>query len=123
MHLLLQDKHAMVTGGASAKQSRADGLKGADVATAARRKLGLEATARELAFETSRRIVPLASDVTSKEQVDRMVAECPATGRLAHPGQQRLSPRGSPTATGPIPGVIGGSNTVAGSKQGQCSGL
>ena len=34
----------------------------------------LEATARELGAETNRRIVPLAADVTSKEQVDRMVA-------------------------------------------------
>jgi NAD(P)-dependent dehydrogenase (short-subunit alcohol dehydrogenase family) len=45
------------------------------VAIVARNKADLEATARELAAETNRRIVPLAADVTSKEQVDRMVAE------------------------------------------------
>jgi len=45
------------------------------VAIVARNKGDLEATARELAAATNRRIVPVAADVTSKEQVDRMVAE------------------------------------------------
>src|SRR5207244_1365292 len=48
---------------------------GADVAIVARNKADLETTARELAAETNRRIIPLAADVTSKEQVDRMVAD------------------------------------------------
>jgi NAD(P)-dependent dehydrogenase (short-subunit alcohol dehydrogenase family) len=47
----------------------------ADAATSMANAADLEATARELAAETNRRIVPLAADVTSKEQVDRMVAE------------------------------------------------
>ena len=44
------------------------------MAIVARNKADLEATARELAAETNRRILPLAADVTSTEQVDRMVA-------------------------------------------------
>jgi NAD(P)-dependent dehydrogenase (short-subunit alcohol dehydrogenase family) len=47
---------------------------GVDVAIVARNKGDLEATARELAAATNRRIVPLAADVTSKEQVDRMAS-------------------------------------------------
>ena len=45
------------------------------MAIVARTKGDLEATARELAAETNRRILPLAADVTSKEQVERVVAE------------------------------------------------
>ena len=41
--------------------------------------------------QTNRRIIPLAADVTSKEQVERMVAEAAQQlGGLAHPGQQRV---------------------------------
>ena len=45
------------------------------MAIVARNKADLEAAARELAAETNRRILPFAADVTSKEQVERMVAE------------------------------------------------
>jgi hypothetical protein len=41
----------------------------------ARDKADLKATGRELSVETNRGIVPVAADVTGKEQVDRMVAE------------------------------------------------
>src|SRR5207247_10000935 len=78
MDLGLQDKHAIVTGGSRGigkAIARELAREGADVAIVARNKVHLEATARELAAETNRRIVPLAADVTSKEQVDRMVAE------------------------------------------------
>ena len=51
----------------------------------------LEATARELAAETNRRIIPLAADVTSREQVETHGRRRRATaGRRAHFGQQRL---------------------------------
>jgi len=78
MDLGLRDKHAIVTGGSRGigkAIARELAREGADVAIVARNKVDLEATARELAAETNRRIVPLAADVTSKEQVDRMVAE------------------------------------------------
>ena len=78
MDLGLHDKHAIVTGGSRGigkAIAREFAREGADVAIVARNKADLEATARELAAETNRRIVPLAADVTSKEQVDRMVAE------------------------------------------------
>src|SRR5205807_3611639 len=85
MDLGLQDKHAIVTGGSRGigkAIARELAREGADVAIVARNKADLEATARELAAETNRRIVPLAADVTSKEQVDRMV------GMVAEAAQQ-----------------------------------
>jgi NAD(P)-dependent dehydrogenase (short-subunit alcohol dehydrogenase family) len=78
MDLRLQGKHAIVTGGSRGigkAIARELAREGVDVAIVARNKGDLEATARELAAETNRRVVPLAADVTSKEQVDRMVAE------------------------------------------------
>jgi NAD(P)-dependent dehydrogenase (short-subunit alcohol dehydrogenase family) len=78
MDLGLQDKHAIVTGGSRGigkAIARELAREGADVAIVARNEADLEATARELAAETNRRIVPLAADVTSKEQVDHTVTE------------------------------------------------
>src|ERR1700716_4445944 len=78
MDLGLQDKHAIVTGGSRGigkAIARELAREGADVAIVARNKADLEATARELGAETNRRIVPIAADVTSKEEVDRMGAE------------------------------------------------
>src|SRR5258707_15681576 len=74
----LHDKHAIVIGGSRGiGKAIAPELarEGADVAIVARNKPDLEAAARGPAAETNRRILPLAADVTSKEQVDRMVAE------------------------------------------------
>src|SRR5437868_2553370 len=58
------------------RQSHSAGIgpRSVDVAIVARNKADLEATARELAAETNRRILSLAADVTSTEQVDRVVA-------------------------------------------------
>src|SRR5260370_38914806 len=110
MDLGLQGKHAIVTGGSRGigkAIARELAHEGADVAIVARNKADLEATARELAGETNRRIVPLAADVTSKEQVDRMVAEAAQQlgGRhiLVHSG---AAPGGPATATGPIEPAI-----------------
>src|SRR3954469_14641351 len=78
MDLGLQDKRAIVTGGSRGigkAIARELAREGANVAIVARNEADLETTARELAAETNRRIVPVAADVTSKEQVDRMVAE------------------------------------------------
>jgi NAD(P)-dependent dehydrogenase (short-subunit alcohol dehydrogenase family) len=80
---------------------------GVDVAIVARNKGDLETTARELAAATNRRIVPLAADVTSKEQVDRMVAEAAQQlGGLHILVNSGSAPGGSATATGPIETVI-----------------
>ena len=102
----LQGKHALVVGG-----SRGIGKaiawelarEGADVAIAARTMEDLETAAREIGADTGRRVIPLALDVTQREQVDRVVAE--AAGQLG--GLHVLVncgsyPGGSPTAIGPI---------------------
>src|SRR5918994_3447283 len=78
MDLGLQGKKAIVTGGSlgiGKAIARELAREGVNVAIVARSKDQLEATARELEGETRRRIIPLAADVTSKEQVDRMVAQ------------------------------------------------
>src|SRR5258708_18895394 len=82
MDLGLQGKHAIVTGGSRGigkAIARELAREGVDVAIVARNKETLEATARELAAETNRRILPLAAHVTSKLQVDRIVAEAAQT--------------------------------------------
>ena len=69
MDLGLRGKHAIVTGGSlgiGKAIARELAREGVDVAIVARTKDQLEATARELAAETGRRIIPLAVDVTSK---------------------------------------------------------
>src|SRR5580704_4600264 len=110
MDLGLHDKHAIVTGGSRGigkAIARELAREGVDVAIVARNKADLEATARELAAETNRRIVPLAADVTSKEQVDRMVAEAAQQlGGLHILVNSGSAPGGSTTATGPIETVI-----------------
>jgi NAD(P)-dependent dehydrogenase (short-subunit alcohol dehydrogenase family) len=110
MDLGLQDKHAIVTGGSRGigkAIARELAREGANVAIVARNKADLDATARELAAETNRRILPIAADVTSKEQVDRIVAEAAQQlGGLHILVNSGSAPGGSPTATGPIETVI-----------------
>ena len=106
----LQGKHAILTGGSlgiGEAIARELAREGVDVAIVARNKADLEATARELAAETNRRILPLAADVTSKDQVDRIVAE--AAQQLGRPHilvNSGSAPGGSATATGPIDTVV-----------------
>ena len=110
MDLGLQGKHAIVTGGSRGigkAIARELAREGADVAIVARNKADLEATARDLAAETNRRIVPLVADVTSKEQVERMVAEAAQQlGGLHILVNSGSAPGGSATATGPIESVV-----------------
>jgi NAD(P)-dependent dehydrogenase (short-subunit alcohol dehydrogenase family) len=110
MDLGLQGKHAIVTGGSQGigkAIARELARERVDVAIVARNKDALEATARELSAETNRRILPLAADVTSKEQVDRMVTEAAQTlGGLHILVNSGSSPGGSATATGPIDTVV-----------------
>jgi len=105
MDLGLHDKHAIVTGGSRGigkAIARELAREGVDVAIVARNKADLEATARELAAETNRRIVPLAA-----EQVDRMVAEAAQQlGGLHILVNSGSAPGGSATATGPIETVV-----------------
>src|SRR5258705_3743495 len=110
MELGLQGKRAIVTGGSRGigkAIARELAREGVDVAVVARNKADLEATARELAAETNRRIFPLAADVTSKEQVERMVAEAAqqlcGLHILVNSGS---APGASATPTGPIETVI-----------------
>ncbi len=110
MDLGLEGKHAIVTGGSlgiGKAIARELAREGADVAIAARSKDQLEATTRELAAGTKRRIIPLVADVTSKEQVDRMVAQAAAQlGGLHILVNSGSAPGGSATATGPIEAVV-----------------
>jgi len=110
MELGLQGKHAIVTGG-SRGIGKAIALElareGVDVAIVARSKEQLAATARELAAETGRRVIPLAADVTSKEQVDSMVVQAAQQlGGLHILVNSGSPPGGSATATGPIETVV-----------------
>ena len=108
MELGLRGKHAIVTGGSRGigkAIARELAREGVDVAIVARSREELEATARELEAEARRAIISLVADVTSKEQVDRMVAQ--AADRLG--GLHILVNSGSlpgGTATGPIETVI-----------------
>src|SRR5262244_1718104 len=110
MDLGLQGKRAIVTGGSlgiGKAIARELAREGVDVAIVARTKDQLEATARELAAETKRRIVPLVADVTSKAQVDAMVDQAAALlGGLHILVNSGSPPGGSATATGPIETVV-----------------
>jgi NAD(P)-dependent dehydrogenase (short-subunit alcohol dehydrogenase family) len=104
MELGLQGKKAIVAGGgrgigkAIARELAREGV---DLAIVSRSREQLEQTARELADETGRRIIPLAADVTSREQVDRMMAHSAEQLGGLHILVNSASLPGG-TATGPI---------------------
>src|SRR5262245_17184047 len=110
MDLGLRGKRAIVTGGSlgiGQAIARTLAREGGDVAIVARPKDRLEATARELAAETGQRIIPLSADVTSKAQVDSMVAQAAAQlGGLHILVNSGSPPGGSAAATGPIETVV-----------------
>jgi NAD(P)-dependent dehydrogenase (short-subunit alcohol dehydrogenase family) len=110
MDLGLEGKRAIVTGGSlgiGKAIARELAREGADVAIVARTKDRLEAAARELAAETKRRVVPLVADVTSRAQVDAMVAQAAEQlGGLHILVNSGSPPGGSASATGPIEGVV-----------------
>ncbi|MFN0070633.1 MAG: SDR family NAD(P)-dependent oxidoreductase [Chloroflexota bacterium] len=110
MDLGLRDKFAIVTGGSRGigkAIARELAREGVDIAIVARTKETLEAAARELAAETGRRIIPLVADVTSKAEVDAMVAQAAAElGGLHILVNSGSAPGGSTTATGPIETVV-----------------
>ena len=110
MDLGLRGKHAIVTGGSlgiGKAIARELAREGVDVAIVARTKTQLDATARELAAETGQRVVSLVADVTSKEQVDEMVAQAVRQlGGLHILVNSGSPPGGSATATGPIESIV-----------------
>jgi NAD(P)-dependent dehydrogenase (short-subunit alcohol dehydrogenase family) len=110
MKLGLEGKTAIVAGG-----SRGIGKaiawelarEGVDVALVSRSLPALEESAREIAGETGRKIVPLACDVTSRASVDGMVAEAVAAlGGLGILVNSASLPGGSPNAVGPIDSIV-----------------
>jgi NAD(P)-dependent dehydrogenase (short-subunit alcohol dehydrogenase family) len=110
MDLGLKGKHAIVTGGSlgiGKAIARELAREGADVALVARTKDTLETAAKEIATETGRRVIPLVADVTSRAQVDAMVAQSAAQlGGLHILVNSGSPPGGSATATGPIETVV-----------------
>ncbi|MCI0811643.1 MAG: SDR family NAD(P)-dependent oxidoreductase, partial [Chloroflexi bacterium] len=106
MDLGLKDKRAFV-GGGSRGIGKAIALElareGVDVVIASRTLSALEKTAKEIEDITGRRIIPMALDVTSREQVDRVMAEAASQlGGLDILVNSASLPGGSPGAIGPI---------------------
>ena len=110
MDLGLKGKHAIITGGSQGigkAIAREFAREGVNVAIVARSMDKLSATAKELSAETGGRVIPLAADVTSKEQVEAMVAEAVAQfGGLHILVNSGASPGGSAGGSGPVETII-----------------
>ena len=106
MDLGLEGKYALVMGG-SRGIGKAIALdlarEGVDVVIASRTMSELEQTACEIEDQTGKRAIPMAVDVTSREQVDRVVDEAASQlGGLHILVNSASLPGGSPSAVGPI---------------------
>ncbi|NQW23551.1 MAG: SDR family oxidoreductase [SAR202 cluster bacterium] len=102
----LKDKRAFV-GGGSRGIGKAIALElareGVDVVIASRSLPDLEKAAKEIEDITGRRVIPMALDVTSREQVDKVIADAAAQlGGLDILVNSASLPGGSPGAVGPI---------------------
>ena len=110
MDLGLKGKNAIVTGGSQGigkAIARELAREGVNVAIVARKKEALEAIAKELCAETGGRVIALVADVTSKTQVEAMVAEADKQlGGLHILVNSGSSPGGSASAIGPIETVV-----------------
>ena len=109
MELGLLNKHAVVAGGGRGI-GKAIALElareGADVVIASRTMSQLEESAREIAAETGRRIIPISFDETQREQTDQMMSEAAEKlGGLHILVNSASYPGGSPGATGPIESI------------------
>ena len=108
MELGLKGKFAIVTGGGRGigkAIARELALEGVDLAIVSRSKDQLTVTAKELEAETKRRVIALAGDVTSKEQVDSIVEDAvKQLGGLHILVNSAADPGGR--ATGPIETLI-----------------
>jgi NAD(P)-dependent dehydrogenase (short-subunit alcohol dehydrogenase family) len=102
----LQGKHALVAGGGRGigkAIARELAREGADVVIASRTLEELKSTAQEIEDETGQRVIPLAVDVTQREQVNRLMAEAvQRLGGLHILVNSASYPGGSPGAIGPI---------------------
>lgn len=110
MDLGLEGKKAIVAG-ASRGIGKAIAIdlarEGVDMAIVSRSQADLDKTAREINDETGRTIIPMALDVTQRDQVDRVVAEAASQlGGLHILVNSASLPGGSATATGPIDTVV-----------------
>jgi NAD(P)-dependent dehydrogenase (short-subunit alcohol dehydrogenase family) len=106
MDLGLNDKHAFVGGGGRGI-GKAIALElareGADVVIASRTISELEKSAKEIEDITGRKVIPMVLDVTSREQVDRVIAATASQlGGLDILVNSASLPGGSPGAIGPI---------------------
>src|SRR5262245_28581144 len=110
MELGLQGKKAIVTGGSlgiGKAIARELAREGVDVAIVARTKDRLETAAKELSSEIGRRVIAIPADVTSRAQVESMVAHAAAQlGGLHILINSGSAPGGSATAVGPIETVV-----------------
>lgn len=102
----LKGKRALVAGGgrgigkAIARELAREGV---DMVVASRSMDQLEKSAREIEDETGQRVIPVALDVTQRDQVDRVVAEAAEKlGGLHILVNSASLPGGSPSATGAI---------------------
>ena len=102
----LQGKHAFVGGGSRGIGkgiARVLAQEGMDVVIASRTFADLERSAREIEDETGQRIIPIALDVTQRDQVDQVMAQAAEQlGGLHVVVNSASLPGGSPTAVGPI---------------------
>lgn len=106
----LKGKTAIVAGG-SRGIGKAIALElareGVDLVIASRSKDALEATAKEIAGATGRKVIPMVCDVTSRQEVDRMVDGAAETlGGLNILVNSASLPGGSPTAVGAIDTIV-----------------
>ena len=101
MDLELAGKVAIVTG-ASRGVGKAIALElareGVDVAICARSRDALDASAKELAGATGRRILPIVADTTSSESVRRLVETTRARSASSSRSSHRRKPRPSPAS-------------------------
>jgi len=106
----LNGKTAIVAGG-SRGIGKAIALElareGVDMVLTSRSPGPLEETAKEIAGETGRKVIPIACDVTDRAAVERMVASAvEALGKLNILVNSASAPGGSPNAIGPIDSIV-----------------